>query len=359
MVKMKRVWQFGAVSLASMVLLAGCSSKSNKEGQATASTGAIGLSVKSGVYVVPDGKKASDSKKYLALNIKIDNKTKKALSVSSYDMSLYDKDGNKMADTSVYDDDNGFQELESGNISGGKSTTGYVVFNVQKGQEYELHYKGNDGEEKQKDVKVKIDADKYPDHTKQMTKLAKEYVDQVFLGAKADDKAALTNDLQKEHDDFKTAFAERLGKQFDNYKPSTAELQKVVTSFNQINAKKATVEYSVAEMLPKAAIIYVKSEVINFDDVDFEAIIDDFTDKNEDKYDDYEKATQDAEKYLLQQLPTKFESAKVSTPEYMDGEGYKVKLVKEKGKWTIDSEDSSDNYDFGELQTAFMGGLDD
>lgn len=31
MVKMKRVWQFGAVSLASMVLLAGCSSKSNKE----------------------------------------------------------------------------------------------------------------------------------------------------------------------------------------------------------------------------------------------------------------------------------------------------------------------------------------
>ncbi|WP_162100917.1 hypothetical protein [Latilactobacillus sakei] len=133
----------------------------------------------------------------------------------------------------------------------------------------------------------------------------------------------------------------------------------MVTSFNQINAKKATVEYSVAEMLPKAAIIYVKSEVINFDDVDFEAIIDDFTDKNEDKYDDYEKATQDAEKYLLQQLPTKFESAKVSTPEYMDGEGYKVKLVKEKGKWTIDSGDSSDNYDFGELQTAFMGGLDD
>ena len=51
MVKMKRVWQFGAVGLASMMLLAGCSSKSNKEGQATASTGAVGLSVKSGTEI--------------------------------------------------------------------------------------------------------------------------------------------------------------------------------------------------------------------------------------------------------------------------------------------------------------------
>lgn len=123
-----------------------------------------------------------------------------------------------------------------------------------------------------------------------MTKLAGANTVDQALGTKADDKAALTNDLQKEHDDFKNGFCRKIWKQFDNYKPSTAELQKVVTSFNKINAKKQSLNIGSLRCFPKAAIIYVKSEVINFDDVDFSLpIIDDFMDKHEDKYDDYVK----------------------------------------------------------------------
>ena len=42
------------------------------------------------------------------------------------------------------------------------------------------------------------------------------------------------------------------------------------------------------------------------------SIITQFVNENEGKYDDYEKASIDAEKYLLQQLPSKFDSATTS-----------------------------------------------
>lgn len=85
-------------------------------------------------------------------------------------MSLYDKDGIKMADTSVHDDViMGFQELESGNISGGGWVQlAMLLLTFKKAKNMNAVIYGNDGEEKQKDVKANIWCRQVSrDHTKQ------------------------------------------------------------------------------------------------------------------------------------------------------------------------------------------------
>lgn len=128
-------------------------------------------------------------------------------------------------------------------------------------------------------------------------------------------------------------------------------------AFEKANQEKANVEYDIASLSPNQATVYVKPEVIDFNKIDFDSIGDQFVDENEGKYSDYEKAQQDAEKYILQKLPEKFGDEDVSQPEYMDGNGYKLNLTKEEEQWTVDTSDSNDNYDYKELEASFMGGL--
>ena len=225
-----------------------------------------------------------------------------------------------------------------------------------------------------KSISIKVDPKKYKDTTGDVKDLTEQYINTVFLN-KTDDKAAKTNDskddkkadskdtatlsnnLTEEHDAFNKEFATALGDQFNNYQASEAELMKPIEAFEAANAKKAKITYTIKQYLPEAATIYVKPETIKFDDLDTDSIVNDFVNKNEAKYTDYDKAQRDAEKYLLEQLPTKFDSATVSASDSSNGEGYEVNLKKEDGKWTVDSSDNSDNYDFDSLKQDFRGEL--
>jgi hypothetical protein len=384
---MKKRILLGSVAVVAM-LFAGCGSNDSKgktidKPEAKSSNTAV--SIKSGTYVLNQDNKVSENEGLLALEVSIKNSSKEKLSISKEDLTLYDEDGNKISGENIYTDDSSFKQIDYTSLSSGKTQNGYVIFNVEKDKKYELHYVPaypiSEEEQKAEEIELKVDPSKYYDPSEDFKKMTESYVSQVFLGKAAEQakeneekdtdkdekkdkedevKYELSNNLTTEHNEFNSAFSERIKKMTDYYEPSTAEAEKIVTDFEAANQKKAKVTYEVAEMYPNKAIVYVRPEVISFDDVDTDAIENKFVDENRGKYDedsDYDKIYQDAEKYILQQLPTTFEQTKISTPEYMNGEGYKVTLTKEKDKWTLDSSNSSKNYDFNQMYNGFMGGL--
>lgn len=363
---MEAKWVSKTLVLGSALFLVGCGSNNSSGGDdSEAKTEDATIKVKQGDYVLQDGEDVGEDEGYLALNVAVKNNTKDTMQVSTSELTLYDEDDNKISNADVYTDDDDFEMLSSTNLSGGKNVSGYVVFKVDKDKKYELHYTpvltedSEDGEE----VTINVDPSKYDDASEEVETLSEQYVSEVFLAEEntenSDDENAseLGNDTNEESQNFNQTFADALKKEFYAYSPSAGELQKTVESFEKANQEKAKVEYKVASLSPNHASVYVKPEVIDFTKIDFDSIGDQFVDENKGKYSDYEKAQQDAEKYILQKLPETFSNEDVSQPQYVDGDGYKLNLNKEDEQWTVDSSDSNDNYDYKELEASFMGGL--
>lgn len=362
--KQKSVKSLGFFFLCSVFMLGACGASGNGNGytnqnKETASNKLASIEIEDGTYVVPEGETPTEDTGYLALNIKIKNTGKDTLSISTDDINLYDEDDNKISQVNDYTDSESFKKLKYESLSGDKNTTGYVIFKVDKEKKYELHYAPMSySDEKQKDIQLDVVAKDYKDNSSDVTKLTEEFVNAVFLNKKSEEtNKNLANNLEEEHNSFNKTFSQSFGKEFTYYKPSEAELMTAIDAFEATNAKKAKTSYSIKSFYPEEATVYVKTETIHFDSLDTDTIIEDFVNKNEGKYSDYDKAQSDAEKYLLEQLPTKYESASVNTNDSSIGEGYEVHLTKKDDKWTIDTSDSSKNYAFNSLKQAFMGDL--
>jgi len=333
----------------------------------SAASSLVALSVEDGNYIIPLDKKVDGDVKYLSLDVKVTNKSDQKLDVSPDDFALYDEDGKKTSNEDVYGSDDRFKTMDYESLSEDKSLTESIVFKVSKDKKYELHYKPTifdledaEDESKEAGVELKIDQSKYKDGTKEVEELANHYVQTVFFGAedKKDEKLVLANDLAQEKQAFKDASINSLKGEFDYYQPSTAELDKVITELQNTNKNKGKVTYSFYEYYPDFATIYVRPEVVLFDNVDSESIGEQFANENAGKYEEYDDALErDAEKYLLQELPGKLSSSPINTERDMNGEGYRLIMEKKDDKWQVVSEKTSNNYDFDSLTQAFRGGL--
>ncbi|GCF95770.1 hypothetical protein NRIC_36610 [Enterococcus florum] len=369
-----------AVLSSALLMVSGCSGGNTKKAAEKKSTAAesskVELSVEGGTYIIPDGEKVEDSSGFLALDIKVKNKSDDKLDISPEDFALYDEEGNKVSSERVYDSNDKFKVMSYESVSQDKSFTAPLVFEVDKEAEYELHYKPTYYSEDEKDegIELKLNAKKYSDETKEVEALVEQYISTVFYGdeekkedtekdeEKKDEKepkVELANDLEKEKQEFKEGSIELLKEDFSRYEPSSAEVEKVITEIQTTNREKAKVTYAFKEFFPETATIYVRPEVILLEKVDTEAIMETFVEENKGKYSDYSSVYRDAEKYLLQELPTKIKEAAIATESNMDGEGYQVKLEKKDGKWEVHSENESRNYDFNSMRSTFRGGLDD
>lgn len=359
---MKKRWKW-LLLLGAVFLFAGCGAgekdESQEKGQEAASNGDTAITIEDGTYIVPEDKTISEGTGFLALNIKIQNKSKDSLNLSSTDVSLYDEEDNKIVNENVYSyDDTTFKNFSSDTISGGKSANGYLVYQVDKDKKYELHYTSSSAGEEKEEITLNVDAKKYKDQSSTVTDLTAAYVDQVFLNKTADKKTAnLSNDLAAEHETFTKEFATVLGDSFNHYEPSEAELMTAVEAFETANANKAKVTYIIKNYFPNSATVLVKAETLHLEDLDSKGIIEEFVEKNKGTYNDYDKVYNDAEKYLLENMPSRYDAIEVSTNDRGNSDGYAVQLTKEDDKWTIDTSDSSKNYSFGYLKQAFMGNL--
>ena len=406
---MKKVLKHSALVLTALALVA-CGNSKKASDNGTASNSNFEVSVKDGMYVLP--KDEDSSSHYLALQVEIKNNRDKQFSFTSQDITLYNEKDEKVEPIQIYESDSKTKFMSYGDsLSKGKSVAGYVVYEVDKDAKYELHFAPSfydDVKENQKgknDVAIKVDPSQYEDTIDEAKEAMKKYVDAVYLdgentgGAsnvsftndktqivaledkksndkksddkksddkksddkKSDDKKSsndsdlITNDVKKDREEFIKKFIESFGKGFYNYKPSDSELRTFAEAYIKANAKRAKVDYKVKTYLPDYAVVYVRPETIDLDNLNVHELSRKFYDENKGKYSSYSEAMKAGEKYILENAPSQFDSTPLDTSDNMQKEGYEIKMTKKDGKWTIDT--SSKNYKLKDMARTFRGGI--
>ena len=410
---MKKVLKHSALLLTALALVA-CGNSKKASDNGTASNSNFEVSVKDGMYVLP--KDEDSNSHYLALQVEIKNNRDKQFSFTSHDITLYNEKDEKVEPINIYESDSKTKFMSYGDsISKGKSVAGYVVYEVDKDAKYELHFAPSfydDVKENQKgknDVAIKVDPSQYEDTIDEAKEAMKKYVDAVYLdgentgGAsnvsftndktqivaledkksdnkksddkkseekkddkksedkKSDDKKSsndsdvITNDVKADREEFIKKFIESFGKGFYNYKPSDSELRTFAEAYIKANAKRAKVDYKVKTYLPDYAVIYVRPETIDLDNLNVYELSRKFYDENKGKYSSYSEAMKAGEKYILENAPSQFDSTPLDTSDNMQKEGYEIKMTKKDGKWTIDT--SSKNYNLKDMARTFRGGI--
>ena len=410
---MKKVLKHSALVLTALALVA-CGNSKKASDNGTASNSNFEVSVKDGMYVLP--KDEDSNSHYLALQVEIKNNRDKQFSFTSHDITLYNEKDEKVEPIQIYESDSKTKFMSYGDsISKGKSVAGYVVYEVDKDAKYELHFAPSfydDVKENQKgknDVAIKVDPTQYEDNIDEAKEAMKKYVDAVYLdgentgGAsnvsftndktqivaledkksdnkksddkkseekkddkksedkKSDDKKSsndsdvITNDVKADREEFIKKFIESFGKGFYNYKPSDSELRTFAEAYIKANAKRAKVDYKVKTYLPDYAVVYVRPETIDLDNLNVYELSRKFYDENKGKYSSYSEAMKAGEKYILENAPSQFDSTPLDTSDNMQKEGYEIKMTKKDGKWTIDT--SSKNYNLKDMARTFRGGI--
>ena len=410
---MKKVLKHSALVLTALALVA-CGNSKKASDNGTASNSNFEVSVKDGMYILP--KDEDSNSHYLALQVEIKNNRDKQFSFTSHDITLYNEKDEKVEPINIYESDSKTKFMSYGDsISKGKSVAGYVVYEVDKDAKYELHFAPSfydDVKENQKgknDVAIKVDPSQYEDNIDEAKEAMKKYVDAVYLdgentgGAsnvsftndktqivaledkksdnkksddkksdekkddkksddkKSDDKKSsndsdvITNDVKADREEFIKKFIESFGKGFYNYKPSDSELRTFAEAYIKANAKRAKVDYKVKTYLPDYAVVYVRPETIDLDNLNVYELSRKFYDENKGKYSNYSEAMKAGEKYILENAPSQFDSTPLDTSDNMQKEGYEIKMTKKDGKWTIDT--SSKNYNLKDMARTFRGGI--
>jgi len=410
---MKKVLKHSALVLTALALVA-CGNSKKASDNGTASNSNFEVSVKDGMYVLP--KDEDSNSHYLALQVEIKNNRDKQFSFTSHDITLYNEKDEKVEPINIYESDSKTKFMSYGDsISKGKSVAGYVVYEVDKDAKYELHFAPSfydDVKENQKgknDVAIKVDPSQYEDTIDEAKEAMKKYVDAVYLdgentggasnvsftndktqivaledkksdnkksddkkseekkdGNKSEDKKSddkkssrdsdvITNDVKADREEFIKKFIESFGKGFYNYKPSDSELRTFAEAYIKANAKRAKVDYKVKTYLPDYAVIYVRPETIDLDNLNVHELSRKFYEENKGKYSNYSEAMKAGEKYILENAPSQFDSTPLDTSDNMQKEGYEIKMTKKDGKWTIDT--SSKNYNLKDMARTFRGGI--
>ena len=410
---MKKVLKHSALVLTALALVA-CGNSKKASDNGTASNSNFEVSVKDGMYVLP--KDEDSNSHYLALQVEIKNNRDKQFSFTSQDIALYNEKDEKVEPIQIYESDSKTKFMSYGDsLSKGKSVAGYVVYEVDKDAKYELHFAPSfydDVKENKKgknDVAIKVDPTQYEDTIDEAKEAMKKYVDAVYLdgentgGAsnvsftndktqivaledkksddkksddkkseekkddnksedkKSDDKKSsndsdvITNDVKADREEFIKKFIESFSKGFYNYKPSDSELRTFAEAYIKANAKRAKVDYKVKTYLPDYAVVYVRPETIDLDNLNVHELSRKFYDENKGKYSSYSEAMKAGEKYILENAPSQFDSTPLDTSDNMQKEGYEIKMTKKDGKWTIDT--SSKNYNLQDMARTFRGGI--
>lgn len=410
---MKKVLKHSALVLTALALVA-CGNSKKASDNGTASNSNFEVSVKDGMYVLP--KDEDSNSHYLALQVEIKNNRDKQFSFTSQDIALYNEKDEKVEPIQIYESDSKTKFMSYGDsLSKGKSVAGYVVYEVDKDAKYELHFAPSfydDVKENKKgknDVAIKVDPTQYEDTIDEAKEAMKKYVDAVYLdgentgGAsnvsftndktqivaledkksddkksddkkseekkddnksedkKSDDKKSsndsdvITNDVKADREEFIKKFIESFSKGFYNYKPSDSELRTFAEAYIKANAKRAKVDYKVKTYLPDYAVVYVRPETIDLDNLNVYELSRKFYDENKGKYSSYSEAMKAGEKYILENAPSQFDSTPLDTSDNMQKEGYEIKMTKKDSKWTIDT--SSKNYNLKDMARTFRGGI--
>ena len=415
---MKKVLKHSALVLTALALVA-CGNSKKASDNGTASNSNFEVSVKDGMYVLPKDEDSNSHYLALQVEIKNNRDKQFSFTshdITLYNekdekvepIQIYESDS-KTKFMSYGD------SLSKGKSVAGYVV--YEVDKDAKYELHFAPSFYDDVKENQKgknDVAIKVDPSQYEDNIDEAKEAMKKYVDAVYLdgentgGAsnvsftndktqivaledkksdnkksddkksdekkddkksddkksddkKSDDKKSsndsdvITNDVKADREEFIKKFIESFGKGFYNYKPSDSELRTFAEAYIKANAKRAKVDYKVKTYLPDYAVVYVRPETIDLDNLNVYELSRKFYDENKGKYSNYSEAMKAGEKYILENAPSQFDSTPLDTSDNMQKEGYEIKMTKKDGKWTIDT--SSKNYNLKDMARTFRGGI--
>ncbi|MGT2958943.1 DUF4352 domain-containing protein [Streptococcus bovimastitidis] len=383
----------GLLTLTSVLVLGACGGSSTNGKDTSTSKNGLEVKVLDGEYVTSKDLTASSSSKgFLALHVKLTNKGDKSITYGQTNFTLASKDDEEdIEPENVYDSLDHFKTLDYGKVSKGRSKTGYIVYEVDKKEKkYNLLVEtATNGDDDTEEVKIPVNAAKYPDNSEKIKELAKTFITQTFLdgsatvdgsdaeaasttggaqveflskkkSSKKDNEWKLANNTEEDKAAYMKAFIESAKSGWSHYQPSDSEAEKFAQQYITANSKRAQIETTIIDYLPTSAKIAIKPSIINFKDLDTDSLKNEYIDKHKgDDFSDYDALYKDAEKYIFENVHTRYDSAKIATPEYMNGEGYEINLTKDAdtGEWTVDTSDATGNYDYKQLIQAFIGGL--
>ncbi|MCI1987492.1 MAG: DUF4352 domain-containing protein [Lactobacillus sp.] len=335
--------RFGQALVGGLVVLvlAACGAQSKSSaGTAGGSSDQDEVKILSGNYVIPsNGDTLQDTQGYLALKLAVKNTTSHKQSLSSYNITLKDSDGDKLEGESLYSDEDGMTEISAHSLTKGETAKGYVMFKVKNKAKYTLVVEPSGASEDVDKTELKLNATKYKDNTDAPKQALKSYVNQVFLNHK---DLEYTKTVVNKSDEEAASFATQ-ARSFLEDAAFTTALQQIQAE----NLKRGGAEYEIKLSTPTAAEIEVTPKVLNLTDA--YSVISDLSSAYYEAHDD---ATMDeADDAANEAFLAKFGEILPKFPVKADSYGEDVKLVKQDGKWKIDS--TTD--DFQTLQKTFAG----
>lgn len=343
------------LGLALLLVIAGCGGSGSKEEEGK--TSVASLTVKSGEFITMDSQENTDDSALLALQISITNNSDKSLDLLSDDFSLYDSNDEKVSvDEAIYGAPDDFEMLNTDSLAKGKTVTGYLPFRVAKNKSYELHFQPNvyDGSKQADEIVVKINTKNYKDHSGEVKDAFDAYVQTVFFAKDVSNYSKwVANDSAKEKQRLKELFIKNMGSTLDD-QLSDQQKNQIYSDFIAANREKGSVTLKVNTAFPNSAVVEVTPKVLYLDDMydEVQDLKDQFIDENRGKYSDYNAAMKGWYAYVAKNFGEVFKNNEARTSD----NAYKINLKKQGGKWTIDSEKRSDNYDYEELLSEMTGG---
>ncbi|MDT1959451.1 DUF5105 domain-containing protein [Carnobacterium divergens] len=341
------------------LVVAGCggnTKNSKSDDKPIAKSKVAEVQIEKGEYVVPfseDGEGGSDT--YIALQVKVKNKSKEQMYITADNFALYEK-GEDEKINPITDYKSGFKTSEEGGkLSADKSLKLTILFNVKKDKEYSLNFATNSfDEDNKKDVELAVDQTQYKDSLKKLDEPKKAldaYMDVVFLNKENENYDNLVSTNSEEAiAEFKKAF-NKVTKDYVvyNYKPTDDELTTLFKNYQETEAKRATIETKLLGNTGEKALVEVKFKGLSNDSII--DIIREYKEEYNDENDTYD--SEKSEQYALTKYPEILEKSELGEPR----NDIKVLLTKKDGKWDISMKSNVDASNENLLR-AFTGNVD-
>lgn len=337
--------------LSVVMALAACSSSKDKA--ASSSSGkskTVEATIENASYILSgedDGVSEDKKTGLLSVKLKVKNLAKSDIRVYG-GINLYDGDNQiepKIASNGEIDlhpDD------DLGRIGAGKMKEMTVLFEVERGKEYELGIKPSSTEGETKEAKLKLDTKKYADTYDQLqdpAKALKAYIETLYLDKdNADYEKYVTADKSAVQDEAKKQFKDSLSTFFENIPDS--KIDKYYQSFKSASAEKDKIETETKANANGKAIVKLEYSALDIEGLT--DLVTDYEREYEDKRGDldYDKEKQ----YALSKFDTMVNKLQVKSGR-RDAE---IKMVKKDGKWTVDT---SDDYNTEKIEQTFAKGM--
>ena len=327
-----------------VLLFALTACNSNKEASSSATNKSFEANIESASYILTgndDGVSEQENLGQLAVDIKVKNTSKNAISLFSDGIVLYDGEEQINPIRDAYNSKINLQYEANGNIAPDKMKTITVVFEVEKDKEYQIGIKplSDDYDEEIKELTLKLATVDYAesfDKLQDSAKAAAAYIDTIYVDKENSDyETFVTADKAAAQDGAKSLFKDRVKNIFEE-DLQDEDVVKLYTGYKEVMAQKATIEAKTIASGNGKAVVSIEYTSVPLNDLYDKAYK--FQREFREKTGSYDSVETD--QYVL----SKFDSILQSLDTYEGRDPLEIVMIQKDGKWELDPSDPYSEY---------------